>query len=215
MRFLFILPFVFSALLAEGFTAGIQGGTTGFGPAVSFRMSENTAFRMGAFFMSLEREEKVDTIKYDLDISLSWMPVLIDWNPSGSIFRISGGLFFNGSSADASYIPDFSVEIGGHTYTPDDVGEVTGKIKMQPVSPYLGIGLGKPIGATTGVRFLLDAGVAFTGINVNLNHQGGDLPAGLEEQLLNDLEMEADSLQDALEDFSLYPVLSAGLYYTW
>ncbi len=215
MRYLFLLTLLFSMMFAEGFTAGFQGGTTGMGPAAAFQISENTSFRLGAFFLSLEREEKVDTITYDIDVSLKWMPVLIDWNPGGSIFRMSGGLMFNGSSASASYIPDFSVEIGGHTYTPDDVGEVTGKIKMQPVSPYLGIGLGRLIGDNSGVRFILDAGVAFTGFTVNLGHIGGDLPSSLEEQLQEDLDTEADSLEDALEDLSLYPVISAGLYYTW
>ena len=215
MRCFFILPFLFSIMFAEGFTAGFQVGTTGLGPAIAFQMAETTSLRIGAFFLSLEMEEKVDTITYDLDVSLKWMPVLIDWNPGGSIFRMSGGLLFNGSSASASYVPDFSVEIGGHTYTPDDVGEVTGKIKMQPVSPYLGIGLGNLAGNNSGVRFILDAGAAFTGFSVNLDHKGGELPPGLEEQLTEDLDMEADSLEDALEDFSVYPVFSDGLYYTW
>lgn len=215
MRCFFLLPFLLSIVLAEGFTAGFQGGTTGLGPAVAFMMSETTSFRVGAFFLSLEREEKVDTITYDLDVSLKWIPVLIDWNPGGSIFRMSGGLLFNGSSVSASYIPDFSVEIGGHTYTPDDVGEVTGKIKMQPVSPYLGIGLGSPVGNNSGVRFVLDAGAAFTGFTVSLGHKGGELPPSLEEQLTEDLDIEADSLEDALDSFSVYPVFSAGIYYTW
>lgn len=215
MRCFSLLPLLFSIVFAEGFSAGFQGGTTGMGPAVAFRVSESTSLRVGAFFFSLDREENVDTIAYDIDASLKWMPVYIDWNPAGSVFRISGGLFFNGSSASASYLPEISVEIGGHTYTPDDVGEITGKIKMQPVSPYLGIGIGRAVGTSSGVRFVLDAGAAFTGFRVNLNHIGGDIPSGLEEQLQEDLDMEADSLEDALDDLSVYPVFSAGLYYSW
>ncbi len=215
MRYLFLLASLSSMIFAEGFTVGFQGGTTGLGPALAFQISESASFRVGAFFLSLEREEKVDTITYDLDVSLKWMPVLIDWNPGGSIFRMSGGLLFNRSSVNASYIPDFSVEIGGHTYTPDNVGEVTGKIKMQPVSPYLGIGLGRPVTGNSGVRFILDAGIAFTGFTVNLGHIGGELSPALEEQLQEDLDAEADSLEDTLDDLSVYPVFSAGLYYTW
>ena len=215
MRFMVLLTFLFSMVFAEGFTAGFQGGTTGLGPAAAFQISENTSCRVGAFFLSLEREEEVDTITYDLDVSLKWMPLLIDWNPGGSIFRLSGGFLFNGSSVKASYIPDFSVEIGGHTYTPDNVGEVTGKIKMQPVSPFLGVGLGRPISGVSGVSFILDAGIAFTGFTVNLDHIGGELSPALEEQLQEDLDAEADSLEETLEDLSVYPVFSAGLYYTW
>lgn len=100
-----------------------------------------------------------------MEIGLRWFPVLLGYNPRGGLVRISGGLMFNGSSADASYVPEFTVELGGHTYIPEDVGEV----QMQPVSPYLG----------------------------------------------EDLAMEADSFQDALDDFQIYPVLSAGLMYSW
>jgi hypothetical protein len=164
-------------------------------------------------FLSLERDEKVDTLVYDLEVSLRWFPVLLDYSPGGGLFRLTGGLLFNGTTADASYVPDFTVELGGHTYTPEDVGEVVGEVEMQPVSPYLGVGLGGAGGK--GLRFLIDAGVAFTSYEASLGHRGGDLPPELEEQLDEDLAMEADSLQDALDDFQIYPVLSAGLMYSW
>jgi len=164
-------------------------------------------------FLSLERDEKVDTLVYDLEVSLRWFPVLLDYSPGGGLFRLSGGLLFNGSTADASYVPDFTVELGGHTYTPEDVGEVVGEVEMQPVSPYVGLGLGNAGGE--GLRFLLDAGVAFTSYEASLDHRGGDLPSELEEQLEEDLQMEADSLQRALDDLSVYPVASAGLLYGW
>ena len=178
-------------------------------------MSEEVSVRLGMGFLSLDRQQDVDTLTYDMEIGLSWFPVRLDYNPRGGLVRLSGGLMFNGSSADASYVPEFTVELGGHTYTPDDVGDVVGEIEMQPISPYLGVGLGRPASGSTGIRFLLDLGVAFTSFDVSLGHQGGDLPAELEEQLEEDLAMEADSLQKALDGFRIYPLLSAGLMYSW
>jgi len=198
-----------------GFGLGLSGGTTGIGPIAGFPVSEEVSIRLGMGFLSLDRDQDVDTLTYDMEIGLRWFPVLLDYNPHGGLIRLSGGLMFNGSSADASYVPEVTVELGGHTYTPEDVGEVVGEIQMQPVSPYLGVGLGKPSGGSPGMRFLLDLGVAFTSFDVSLGHQGGDLPAELEEQLDEDLAMEADSLQNALDDFQMYPVLSAGLMYSW
>lgn len=200
---------------AAGFDAGIAGGTTGIGPFVTFPVSEVFSFRFGMGFLSLEREQKVETITYDLDVSLKCFPLLLDLNPGRSFFRITGGFFVNQSSADASYIPDLTVEFGGHTYTPDNVGEITGKIRMQPLSPYLGLGFGRPSGSSTGIGFVMDAGVAFTSFDVSLAHEGGNLSPGQEEQLQEDLAMEADSLRDALDGLKIYPVLSAGIIYTW
>lgn len=202
-------------ILSQGFTLGISGGTTGIGPVACFPLSEVTSFRLGMGFLSFEREQEVDTLSYQMDVSLRWFPLILDYNPGGSFFRLAGGIFINQSSADASYVPDFTVELGGHTYTPDNVGEVTGKVSMQPLSPYLGIGLGRPAGGNSGVGFLLDTGIAFTSFNASLNHVGGNLPPGLEEQLMEDLEMEADSLQNSLDGLKVYPVASVGLFYSW
>lgn len=202
-------------LLAGGFGAGISGGTTGIGPFAIFPLSESASMRIGMAFLSFGREQKVDTITYDMDVSLKWFPMVLDYFPGGSVFRLSGGIFVNGSSADASYVPDFTVEIGGHTYTPANVGEVKGSVTMQPLSPYLGIGLGGFPGAEPGIGFLLDAGVAFTSFNASLDHVGGNLSPGLEEQLQEDLDMEADSLQNSLDGFSVYPVASVGIIYSW
>ena len=202
-------------LIAGGFSLGLSGGTTGIGPFAIFPLSEVASFRLGMGFLSFEREQEVDTLTYDMEVSLRWFPMILDYNPGGSVFRLSGGFFVNQSTADASYVPDFTVELGGHTYTPDNVGEVKGKVTMQPLSPYLGIGLGSAVRKETGVAFVLDAGIAFTSFNASLNHIGGDLSPGLEEQLQEDLDMEADSLQDSLDDFSVYPVASIGLFYSW
>ena len=181
----------------------------------AFPLSEVAYLRIGMGFLSFEREEKVDAISYDLDVSLKWFPMIIDYNPGGSILHLSGGFFLNQSRADASYLPEISIELGGHTYSPGNVGEVTGRISMQPISPYLGIGLGKPAGSGDGLKFLLDAGIAFTSFDVNLNHVGGNLSPGLEEQLQEDLDMEADSLEESLDNLKVYPVISAGLFYSW
>jgi len=215
IRHSFFVLLAFSVVTAEGLSGGIAGGTVGIGPFVAFPVSENASFRLGMGFLSFAREQKVDTISYDLDVSLKWIPLILDYNPGNSFFRLSCGLFINQSGADASYIPEFNVELGGHVYTPANIGEVAGRIAMQPLSPYLGIGIGKSAGNVSGLGIITDAGIAFTSYNVSLDHRGGDLPPGYEELLQEDLEMEADSLQAALDGLKIYPVLSVGVMYTW
>lgn len=200
-------------IVVSSMTAGFQGGTLGFGPFVSLPVSGSAALRMGIGLLSFRMDEKVDDIEYEFDASLKWFPMVIDWNPGSSLFRFSGGLLFNASRADVQYVPESATYLGQHTYTPENIGKLTGDITMRPVSPYIGLGIGgqqKP-----GLGFLIDAGISFTDFSVDLGHKGGNLSPALEEQLAEDIEMEADSLEDELNQMSVYPVFAAGLFYNW
>lgn len=194
---------------------GAFAGTTGIGPYAAVSASGQLGVRLGVGSLKLDRVQTVGNIDYDLDLGLRWYTLLLDVNPAGGRFRVSGGVMVNGSVLDASYVPAMDVLLGNNTYSPEELGHVQGRIEMQPVSPYVGIGLGRPAGNGPGINLLLDAGVAFTSYEADLWHVGGRLPAELEQQLAGDLEMEADSLQEALDRISVYPVLSAGLMVSW
>ncbi len=173
------------------------------------------ALSLCAGFLSFDKKQDVDTLTYDTEVSLHWFPMLLDYNPGGSLFRNTGGFLINGSSIDATCEPEVTVELGGHTYTPEDVGIVVGEVDMPVKSTYLGAGLGRYAGGSPGIRATLDAGVAFTSFYASLGHEGGNLPAELEGQLAEDLALEADSLNKELEDLNIYPVLSVGITYPW
>ncbi len=200
-------------VLAVG--VGFSAGTTGIGPYAAIPASDNLGVRLGMGSLDLSRVQTVGGIDYDLDLGLSWYSLLLDVSPAGGRFRLTGGVMVNGSMLDASYVPKVEVPLGDNTYTPEELGRVEGRIEMQPVSPYLGIGFGSPSGSDRGLSLLLDAGVAFTSYEADLWHVGGSLPRELQEQLAKDLALEADSLQEELDRVSVYPVLSAGLMLSW
>lgn len=182
---------------------------------VAIPVAKQLSLRAGAGYLSVSMSPELNSLVYDMDIGMRWFPVLMDLSPGGGAFRFSGGVLFNGGAANASYVPTLAVELGANTYTPEQLGSVEGEIRVEPVSPYLGIGIGNPAGDGPGMRVLLDAGVAFTSYEVSFGHVGGSLPHELADQLERDLALEADSLQQTLNAYRVYPVISAGVLFGW
>lgn len=105
---------------------------------------------------------------------------------------------------DAS--PTENVEIGDTTYTPAQVGTITGSAEIDGMSPYIGIGWGNPIQSNRRWGFTLDLGVAFTDSpDVSLSSTG--------IVSLADLEQERQEIEDDLDSLKIYPVITLGLFY--
>lgn len=79
------------------------------------------------------------------------------------------------------------------------------------MAPYVGIGWGNAFGRSRRWGFVTDLGVAFTGSpDVALSATG---TLASDPGFRADLAREEADLEDDLEDFKIYPVFSANLYF--
>lgn len=137
--------------------------------------------------------------------------VMVDWYPFDGAFRVSGGILFNNSEIDLRSRPDEPMEIGNFTYEPDEIGVLRGTIDFDGVAPYVGIGWGNALDRSKRWGLITDLGIAFIGSpDVDLS-ANGTLANNAAFQA--ELAAEEQELQDDVDSFTIYPVLSISLYY--
>ena len=89
-----------------------------------------------------------------------------------------------------------------------------GKITFNTFSPYIGIGYGNAADTSGRWHFACDLGVMFQGspkVEVNAVAANPLLQAALDA----DLDAEVDEMEDDFKDFTMYPVVSFGISYTF
>ena len=210
-----LVVFVFSTpTMAVDVGLGPKIGTTGPGAEVTTKFNDNFGLRYGVNWLprSRMRSVSVSGTDYSLYATLFTMGVVADWYPMGGPFRVSAGLFYNGSVADmgGSVNQTGTITIGGITYAGNVVGEVSGDIRWNPISPYLGAGFCRKFGESNW-SFGLDAGVLYIGKpKANLDVQD---PQGLVSAQAVSAEEEKieDRTHRIIGDF--YPVLTFSFKY--
>lgn len=201
-----------SCLTAGGTSLGLNVGTMGFGGEVNLSLGGDISARLGVDFLGIGRSDEIDDISYELDASLAWVPLLLDYNPGGGVFRLSAGLVMNLNDVTLESSSTGSIEIGGHTYSPSQFGKLITDIDSRGAAPYLGIGFGSRLPDKGSLAVALDLGAMFQSYRVTLSHEGGNIPPSLEEQFLGDLEEESHTVEDELNgSFGIYPILRLGI----
>ncbi len=189
---------------ADGFGLGVKAGTLGLGVEGTFGLSQRVNLRVGVNDYSYSMDETASGIRYDAELDLSSGALLLDWHPFAGTFRLSAGLMHNKNALHLKATPTTNQTIGGNTYTPAQIGTLTGDVTFKKSAPYAGIGWGN---AASPGRFGLsfEIGALFQGKpDVTLRASSGlvsQVDLGAEEQ-----QAEAD-----LADFDVYPVISLGL----
>jgi hypothetical protein len=181
-------------------------GTLGLGADLAVRVAPSLGIRVGANYFPFDISFDEDSVDYTLELPSPQFLVAVDYYPAGQ-FRLTGGLMVSASSLDLTAELVGPREIGDGTYTPEEVGSLTGTLDTRTVSLYAGIGFGDPTARRVG--FFLDAGVAFHG-NPDLDVEAHG-PLASDPDFQADLDAEVDERQDDVENFSVYPVLSVGL----
>lgn len=190
---------------------GAKAGTLGLGGELTTDIVPQLNIRASVQWLSLELDREWEDVDYELDLDLLSPLLLLDWYPFGGSFRLSGGILFNESDVGLRAMPGEPVEIGGTTYTPAEVGTLTGRSDFNPIAPYVGIGWGNAVGRSKRLGLAMDVGVAFIGSpGVNLSATG---PIASDPTFQANLAEEEDEIEDDLSDFRFYPVLSLSLYY--
>jgi hypothetical protein len=150
-------------------------------------------------------------IEYDVDLGLRSFSALVDWHIFDGPFRITGGVLSMDNEIKLDTIANQNIVIGDNTYTPAQVGTLSGRVDIKGAAPYIGIGWGNLIGRGRRWGFYSDFGVAFAKSPDVVLRANGTLAADPAFQA--DLAKEARDIKDDLDDFKVYPVLSLGLYF--
>lgn len=172
-----------------GFSLGVSAGTLGLGLDANVHLLSWLNLRASAHTFSLTYKDTIDRIDYDFDIGFSGLALLLDIYPGQmNEFRISAGLAFN----------DHIVDIDGFDPGTREV-TLNGKAEYDSVAPYFGIGWGNPVQPDSALTFTVDLGVL-------LQDYETSLPAEMPQTTKEDIE-------DVLDFFTIYPVLTFALHY--
>jgi len=190
--------------------AGISAGTLGVGPEVVCRIGERFGVRANAGFLSFNRSEDVDDIRYRGDADLRSYGLTADWYPFGGGFRISLGGRINDNEIGLEGRPATSVTVGDNVYTPEQIGTLTGTVSANDFSPALTLGYGGLI--APGFTLAFELGVLFQGSPRVANLQATGLLAGT-PGLTADLEREQTRIEDEVHNYEYWPILQLQFLY--
>ncbi|MBL7188673.1 MAG: hypothetical protein ISS70_20300 [Phycisphaerae bacterium] len=188
-------------------------GTLGMGGELTTGIAPNVNARVGINTMDLDFEGDIDDIEFDIGADFSSFSALVDYYVFDGSFRVSGGIVsMNHELAlKATGAAGEREDIGDGNYDWEtDIGTLSGSVEIDDVAPYVGIGWGNTLGRNKRWGFYTDLGIAFAGSpDAKLSATGAGATPGLAE----DLAKEEDEIQDELDAFRFYPVLSMGLFF--
>ena len=195
-----------------GLALGPKIGSTGLGADLVFGINSYVNLRAGFNYGTFSLNTSLDGVDYDFDVDMNTLPLLVDIHPFGGHFHISAGVYLqSGTKADIESTPTGNEQIGEHTYPPEVIGTLFGTIEVQDdVAPYLGIGFGNAVGEEQLLTFLLDIGLVFQSYDVELTSNGAGMTTLL-DTFRRDLVLEEQNMQDDLDSFRIFPVLTLGL----
>ncbi len=214
-----ILLLILSVLLSSGMGCADSGGlaisgkvgTLGLGGELTTGITSNINTRVGINALDLDFEAEPDNIEYDVGLDLYSFSALLDWHVFNDSFRVSGGLLVNKNELDVYARPTTPQEIGGTSYTPAEMGTLSGDVDFKDIAPYVGIGWGNALDRSQRWGFTCDFGVAYTrSPHVSLSANG--LLAS-DPAFQAALAREKDDIEDELKAFKFYPVISLGFFY--
>lgn len=192
---------------AQSFGVAPRAGTLGLGADLALELGPRVVARGGVGVMPFEFTGTFDDIEMTLELPSTWYNVGVDLYLTG-VVRIGAGLMVKSEDPTLSATPTEPLEVGSQTFSPDQIGTLSGTLDSGRQAPYVLIGFGKH---TRGIGLTLDLGVAFQKeTRVTLDASGGTLSE--DPGFRAELEAEARSFEEDLPTYiDLWPVLSLGV----
>jgi hypothetical protein len=198
---------------------GAQLSTLGLGMVAAIDVHESFTVRVLYNWFDYDYDETSSGNRFKGDLKLNSYGAMVDWHPFDNGFRVSGGALVNNNELDVRVEGD--VDIGDNEYA----GYMNATLDFATLAPYIGLGWSGGR-SRTGLGFFADAGVLLqgspklaasgraAGCNFTLSESGRATVTGCEDDdLAGDLESEHRELNEDLQNFELYPVLSLGAVY--
>jgi hypothetical protein len=187
-----------------------RASSLGLGAELSFRAARNIGIRLGGNYLEFSRDATVEDIDYHLTPHFENGTAILDLHPFGGSFHLSGGLLLNYNEGEMVATLNHDLVIGGTTYTPQEIGSLTGTVTFRKTAPYLGLGFA----GRSRIAFLFDLGVGFTGtpqvdlvVDTNLTGQAkAEFDANVEQERA---EVQAEINKHRVLRY--HPVVSLGI----
>ena len=177
--------------------AGLTGSTLGIGPEVSLHLSPRLGLRAGYHYLSLNFEETVDEVSYDISPDWRNLTALVDLHPFGNAFRLTGGLVLWNTSVKGEAVLTGPVTIGDVVYQPAQVGSLTGTADYsRTIAPLVGLG----VAGRGRFAVMFDLGIVMTGhpkVDLTVN---SPLTGAERAQLDAEVQKEEASAQGEIDD---------------
>jgi hypothetical protein len=192
---------------AQGIGIGARIGTLGLGGEAAIGLGDRLVLRGGVGLMPIEPSATFDDIEVTLTLP-TWYNAGIDVYLNGAM-RLGAGMLFK--QDDPKLVGTFEgpQDIGGTTYTPQELGTLSGVIDSSDSAPYVLLGFGKH--TAPGIGLFLDVGVAFLGDpQVILSSSDGTFSN--DPSMQDALDREADDFEADMRTYlRFWPILSLGL----
>lgn len=192
------------------FSVGSMGG----GIQVAGAASPRLGLRGGLHAMPRSFDARFGGLDYTVSFPSPLLLVGVDVHPAGGGLRLSGGALLlldqvfleTGDILMARGAED--VAVGANLYPSRRVGRIEARAEGRSTVPWLSLGWGG--NAARGVvEFYVDAGVALWGRPVVQIDAVG--PERANPMFQADVEQERRAMEARFDDFSVYPVLMAGV----
>ena len=201
-----------TASAEERLGIGVQLGTAGAGAELQYKISNYATARVGWSYLDFSADRTIDGIRYDGDIEFKSYAFLADYHPFANGFHLTGGVYWSPREVRLDAAPTGPVEIGDLVFTPEQVGRLEGRADWREVAPYIGLGYKNTFTKEGRIGFQASIGVAAIGSpDVALAAVGGLLAS--DPSLQTELDREAESIKDDLDDVPVHPIISIGLNY--
>jgi hypothetical protein len=194
-------------------------GTTGVSGHIQVGLTRKLAARLGYNWLDYSVEDQeYDDIVYDGDLEFSGFGGYVDLHPFENAFTISAGALVGDKAVGLSAAPLEPVEIGGTVFDPSAVGEIIGDADFPDSAYFLGIGYDPSLYADSRVVFIFRAGVMMAD-RAEVQIEATGLPAleavdpDLAALLRAELEAEEADLEDDIDRYAFWPVITMGLGY--
>jgi outer membrane receptor protein involved in Fe transport len=191
-----------------------RASTLGLGAELSFRAGRNLGIRLGGNYLEFTRDETIKDIDYHATPHFENGTVILDLHPFGGSFHLSGGFLLNYNEGELVATLAHDIVIGGTTYTPQEVGSLTGTVTFRKTAPYLGLGFA----GRSRIALLFDLGVGFTGKPQVELVGATNLTGPAKQEFDNNVEQERTEVQAEINKhryLRYHPVVSFGIKFAF
>ena len=197
-----------------GFRIAPRISTLGGGLEVAKGITPWLGLRGGVNYFTYSYDSEESGNQYELELELKSFGLFVDLHPFKQAFRITGGFLINGNeiTGNAKLASGETFELDGMDYSlAGDAASMA--LTYDTFAPYAGIGWDTTFGDHDNWGFTFDIGVVFSGspdLAINANVDSTDPNSGTFEEAK---KKEVDELKEDLNDYELWPVISAGIVY--
>ena len=183
-----------------------QLGTNGLGVGYGASVSESWALRgqVNGLKRSYSASEVGDfgsTSNINVEFNLSSVQLLGDWYPGSGGFRLTGGAVLNNNKLNVNGVG----KVNGKDAT------VNGELKMsEGISPYFGLGYSSRPKSAAGFGFNFDLGLMSQSPKASLTATGTGLTV-----TQSDIDVQTKKMQDAADNFKIFPAIGLGISYSF